>query len=248
MRQKTIDGTTLDYPDSAFGSDTSDFYSGNNTPDLAAIDGWLNDLLIEPPTPDTFDEAVQMGLEEAKHRSTRTWRLGWLALNVPTEYGKKTLAIWANLIGISASTANKARWLAKGFPSRIVRKYPELSVEHFTVVRGLLPKEVDPNDPKYAATYAEVETFLTDASICGWSVSQLMKEVHPDRDTDSHGFSLAGELGAEMILDDDGNQAGGVIGVYIEGAENYRQWVEQINGKGFMGLFMNAYFKEDEKE
>ena len=231
-----------EFPLSPFDADTGNFYEDSDLPVLEVADPILSELLVEPHDPESFDEAVQMGMHEAKQRSARTWRLGWLALKVPTEYGKKTLAVWASQIGISASSANKARWLAKGFPPSLVRKYFELSVEHFTVVRGLLPKEVDPEDPKYAEAYATVEDFLKDAAICGWSVNELIEQVHPDRDKNSSGFSLSGEVtGVE-----DGN--GGVIGIYIDGLENYNAWVEQLSSKGSLGLYMNAFFKEDDRE
>ncbi len=231
------DGFLATYP-----SDSSDFYTSDDTPDLEIADPALSALLREPPIPETFEEAVAMGLTEASHRSARTWRIGWLALNVPTEYGKRTLAVWSQQIRMSYSSVNKARWLAKGFPSRIVRKYPTLSVEHFTVVRSMLPKEVDPDDPKYGGIYAQVEELLREASVCEWSVDELADQVNPDRDKDGRGFSLAGEIGAEAT------DGGGIIGIYIEGDEAFRQWVEALSTSGKLGIFMQAIFKEDTRE
>lgn len=99
--------------------------------------------LESPPDPDTYDEAVQLGLEYRTQRDVGGWKLGWLAEKVPTEYGDDTFGKWCDDINIDRGTGGRLRWIASGFPPEIVRQYPRLSMGHYELVRKRMDIEPD---------------------------------------------------------------------------------------------------------
>lgn len=126
--------------------------------------------------PDSWAEAVAMGEAFVDQQSSSQMQLGWLAMGIPSEYGKETIKQYARAIGISASGLNAMRWVASGFSPDDVAKFPNLTYSHFKAVAGVIFSQ-----GKEAAMDA-LEWAMGDGSTAPASIEMLNKHIRGEKE------------------------------------------------------------------
>lgn len=149
-------------------------------------------LVAYPPIPDSWDEAIEFGIELRRAGDLRgNWQLGWLAMFLyqRSRNDPKILEQMAAAIGEAAITLKKKCWVASGYRPDEVADYPTLSFTHFQVVRSLV--DVDPE---------EARRLLEEAANNNWTVERLSEEVREAPPGTAAALRIEGVLNTLHVL------------------------------------------------
>jgi hypothetical protein len=106
-----------------------------------------------------WEEAVIEGIQARQQRDGAQWRLGDLALQIETTYGERTLASYAESIGVAYHALMQYRWVAGQYEKAV--RTENLTWSHHERVAGR----------------ADRQKWLKAASEHSWNVRQMQAEV-----------------------------------------------------------------------
>lgn len=192
----------------------------------------------------SFEEGVERGKLMATDIDNQFWKLGDLIAEIPTQFGKKTVEVFAAQVGIAKATCTSAAWMAKVWSPKdrdeITSEMPFVTRSHIKEVTKLAARGKTGRDD---AMMWLVRANDGDGQGNAWSVEMLKRAMNPASDDEKKRNITVPHVtitGFAPYEDEQGN-SGTVMSVFISG-QAADEWAKSFEDAGFLNRELKASF------